>query len=54
MCFGAFGLLPLDWASAIGGALARTIGPRFGISKRARLNLGRALPSFRKPRSHRS
>jgi Kdo2-lipid IVA lauroyltransferase/acyltransferase len=43
MCFGAFGLLPLDWASAVGGALARAIGPRLGISKRARLNIARAL-----------
>src|SRR5712671_3603653 len=46
MCFGAFGLLPLDWASAIGGALARTIGPQLGISKRARLNIARALPAL--------
>ncbi len=44
--FGALGLLPLDWASATGGILARTIGPRLGISKRARLNLGRALPGL--------
>src|ERR1700745_1398666 len=44
--FGASGLLPLDWASAIGGALARAIGPRLGISKRARLNIGRALPEL--------
>src|SRR5271168_1923733 len=48
LCFGAFGLLPLDLASAIGGAVARTIGPRLGISKRARLNIGRALPEFSK------
>jgi len=46
MCFGAFGLLPLDWASAIGGALARAIGPRLGISKRARRNIRRALPEL--------
>jgi KDO2-lipid IV(A) lauroyltransferase len=46
LCFGAFGLLPLDWASAIGGALARAIGPRLGISKRARLNIDRALPGL--------
>jgi Kdo2-lipid IVA lauroyltransferase/acyltransferase len=46
LCFGAFGLLPLDWASAIGGALARAIGPRLGISKRARLNIARALPEL--------
>jgi len=41
--FGAFGLLPIDWASAIGGWLARRVGPFLGISKRARLNLSRAL-----------
>src|ERR1700751_1416826 len=35
LSFGGFGLLPLDWASAVGGALARTIGPQLGISKRA-------------------
>jgi KDO2-lipid IV(A) lauroyltransferase len=46
LSFGAFGLLPLDWASAIGGALARTIGPQLGISKRARLNIARALPAL--------
>ncbi|HEX9535332.1 MAG TPA: lauroyl acyltransferase [Stellaceae bacterium] len=46
LCFGAFGLLPLDWASAVGGALARLIGPRLGISKRARLNIRRALPEL--------
>ena len=49
LCFGAFGLLPIDWASAIGGALARAIGPRLGISKRARLNIGRALPELSQP-----
>jgi KDO2-lipid IV(A) lauroyltransferase len=44
--FGAFGSLPLDWASAIGGYLARRIGPLLGISKRARLNLNHALPGL--------
>lgn len=48
-CFGALGCLPLDWASAIGGALARTVGPRLGISKRAWLNLSRALPELSHP-----
>ncbi len=46
LCFGAFGLLPIERASAIGGALARVIGPRLGISKRARLNIGRTLPGL--------
>jgi KDO2-lipid IV(A) lauroyltransferase len=44
-----FGLLPLDCASALGGALARRIGPHLGISKRARLNLRRALPELSEP-----
>ena len=46
LCFGAFGLLPLDWASAVGGAVARHIGPFLGISKRARLNISRAFPEL--------
>ena len=46
LAFAAVGLLPLDWASAVGGALARAIGPRLGISNRARLNLSRALPAL--------
>jgi Kdo2-lipid IVA lauroyltransferase/acyltransferase len=49
LCFGAFGLLPLEWASAVGAILARTLGPRFGISKRARLNIRRALPELSEP-----
>ena len=44
--FGVFGLLPLDWASAIGGALGRAIGPHLGVTKRARLNLGYAFPAL--------
>jgi Kdo2-lipid IVA lauroyltransferase/acyltransferase len=44
--FAVFGLLPLDCASAVGGALARRIGPFLGISKRARINLRRALPDL--------
>ena len=40
------GLLPLDRASALGGALARTIGPHLGITKRARTNLRAALPEL--------
>ncbi|HEV2263730.1 MAG TPA: lauroyl acyltransferase [Stellaceae bacterium] len=40
----AFGALPIDWASAIGGWLGRTVGPRLGISRRAFKNLRRALP----------
>src|SRR6266436_4184078 len=51
--FGAFRLLPLDVASAIGGWLARHIGPFLGISKRARLNLRRAFPDLSDTESER-
>ncbi|MFL5266388.1 MAG: lauroyl acyltransferase [Stellaceae bacterium] len=44
--FGAFKLLPLDCASALGGALGRRIGPFFGISKHARRSLRRAFPEL--------
>ena len=44
--FSVFGLLPLDCASALGGALGRCIGPFLGVSKRARLNLRRAYPDL--------
>jgi hypothetical protein len=37
--FAAFAVLPLDCASAIGGALGRLIGPLLGISKRAYDNI---------------
>src|SRR5437763_2123522 len=36
--------LPLDAASAVGGAVARWVGPRLGVSNRARRNLRAALP----------
>jgi KDO2-lipid IV(A) lauroyltransferase len=39
-------LLPLDWASALGGGLARAVGPRFAISRRARLHLKSAMPEL--------
>ena len=44
--FASFGCLPLDTASAVGGALARWIGPHLGISHRARRNLRAALPEL--------
>src|SRR5215468_9956909 len=44
--FGAFALLPPDWASALGGAIGRLIGPRLGISNRARHNIKRAFPEL--------
>ena len=36
--------LSIDAASAFGGWVARAIGPRLGVSKRARQNLARAFP----------
>ena len=44
--FAAMRALPIDAASALGGALARLIGPRLGISARARRNLAVALPEL--------
>ena len=49
--FGVFRMLPLDWASALGGFLARLIGPRLGVSKRAVLNLRRAMPEIGEARA---
>jgi lauroyl/myristoyl acyltransferase len=46
LLFGAFELLPLDCASALGGALARRIGPFLGVSKHARCNISRAFPEL--------
>ncbi|MGA8552738.1 MAG: lauroyl acyltransferase [Stellaceae bacterium] len=46
LAFGGLGKLPIDRASAIGGALARRVGPFLGISKRARINLRRAFPDL--------
>jgi Kdo2-lipid IVA lauroyltransferase/acyltransferase len=49
LAFGAFGALPIDWASALGGVLGRLIGPFLGISGQARRNLKRALPELSDP-----
>jgi Kdo2-lipid IVA lauroyltransferase/acyltransferase len=46
LLFGFFGLLPIDAASAVGGFIARIIGPHLGASKRAVTNLRRALPQL--------
>jgi Kdo2-lipid IVA lauroyltransferase/acyltransferase len=37
-------LLPLDWASALGGFVARSIGPHLGVSRVGRRNLAAAFP----------
>jgi KDO2-lipid IV(A) lauroyltransferase len=45
----ALGCLPLAAASALGGAAGRWIGPRLGVSNRARRNLRAALPELTAP-----
>jgi Kdo2-lipid IVA lauroyltransferase/acyltransferase len=47
--FGLFGALPLPAASALGGFLARNLGPRARSSNRARRNLKRAMPELSAP-----
>ena len=37
-------ILPVDWASNMGGWIGRTIGPRLAASRKARTNLKAALP----------
>jgi KDO2-lipid IV(A) lauroyltransferase len=44
--YALFWILPLDAASALGGFLARSIGPRLAFSRRALHNLRRALPEI--------
>lgn len=41
-----FGLPSVDRASAIGGWLGRTFGPRLGITRRARRRIARAMPEL--------
>lgn len=41
---GFFRLFPVDMASNFGGWLGRTVGPRVGVSRRARRNLRLAFP----------
>jgi KDO2-lipid IV(A) lauroyltransferase len=41
-----FASLPRARASALGGWIARTLGPRLGITRRARRNLARAMPEL--------
>ncbi len=44
MFFGLVRLMSFDTASNLGGKLGRWLGPRIGISRRARRSLGRAFP----------
>lgn len=39
-------ILPVTAASALGGALARAMGPRLGLSRRARKSIGRVFPEL--------
>lgn len=41
-----FKALPVERASAVGGAIARAIGPRLGASRIARRNLAHAFPAM--------
>ena len=52
LVFIVFHLMPLSWASAIGGFVGRTIGPRLGISRRADQNIRRAMPELDDPAVH--
>jgi Kdo2-lipid IVA lauroyltransferase/acyltransferase len=44
LIYALFWVLPLDAASGLGGFLARSVGPRLAISRRALRNLRRAIP----------
>ncbi len=46
LVYACFRLLPVTAASALGGFLARSIGPRLAVSRRALRNLRRALPEI--------
>lgn len=39
-------LLPLDWASAMGGFIGRTLGPRMAVSRKAKAHLQIAFPDI--------
>jgi Kdo2-lipid IVA lauroyltransferase/acyltransferase len=43
-CFRLLQTLSIDTSSAVGGAIARTIGPWIGVSRRARKNLRMVFP----------
>ncbi|MSP49892.1 MAG: lauroyl acyltransferase [Alphaproteobacteria bacterium] len=44
--YGIFRALPIDWASGFGGWVGRNLGPRLGLSRRARRNLALAMPEL--------
>lgn len=47
-----FRIMPLDWASATGGAIVGFIGPRLGSSRKALRNIKRALPALTEAEQH--
>src|SRR5690349_14630804 len=46
LLYGIFMVLPLDTASAFGGWIGRTVGPRLRTSRKAVRNLERAMPEL--------
>lgn len=46
LLYAFFRMLPLEAASAAGGFLGRSIGPRLGVTRNARRHLQRALPGL--------
>lgn len=46
LLYALFRTLPVDAASALGGFVARSLGPRMAISRRATRNLKRAMPEL--------
>lgn len=48
------GALPLDYASALGGFIARTVGPSLPVTRRARQQMRRALPALTRPQEDRA
>lgn len=49
VAYALFRLLPVDAASGLGGWIARSLGPRLGITRRARRNLALAMPELPRP-----
>lgn len=52
--YGLFWLLPLDWASALGGFLARHVGPLLPVQQIGRANLRQAFPDWAEERIERT
>ena len=53
LLLGLVRLVPADGASGFGGWLGRTLGPRLGVSRRARQNLELAFPGIQTPERER-